>query len=566
MQKAIITKNLIGDEPLHYTKEDGWYYCKYFTLAEENCCVEDDVPIIEEDYFYIEDPYNFFFYDNDSYEIDLKTIDKTKNVVYADTTYTYEVPLKFYTNFIERLNCAVFSCMTKIFSEDKPLILLDYQEGLIGWLEPCAFKIYLNDNIADKFGPLKSDVPEKDNPQEDEKIIPQEISDNFIFECANSFIHGFATVRCGDFMAKLDLDGNITKKIFCEDCYFYDEFIDVKIGNKWGVIDKNGNIIIKAKYDKLAYIGEEKWKAKIKYNWGLLDNNENIIIPFKYDFSYINPKPYVIAKTEHLCGVFDYEGNIVIPFEYDYIDFCYKKTEDKRCFCAKKNNKMGIIDINNNVIVPFEYIDFSYLNENIIAAQIDDDKFIIINEKNEQICSKIFEDICPYGDTTSIISAKSDGLWGFIDEQGNTEIDFKYTDAKYFFNGYCEVAINEEPDINDYGLIDKNGTLILDYKYQDDIWVIDDDRFIVKQDMEPFIVDRKGNIIVDKIYQFIGTPFHDEKFFRAELDDEQWGYIDRDGNPLKINKETINITETIIKGEKLPLKEQLLLTFYGKEL
>lgn len=119
---------------------------------------------------------------------------------------------------------------------------------------------------------------------------------------------------------------------------------------------------------------------------------------------------------------------------------------------------------------------------------------------------------------------------------------------------------------NDYGLINKEGTLILDYQYDNNCtYVIDDNRFIVEQDCETYIIDRKGNVIVDNIYNWI-IPIERNGFLPVTLDNDLQGFIDRDGKPLKINKKTLNIPITPINYDNLSQIKKISLLFKGQEL
>ena len=61
--------------------------------------------------------------------------------------------------------------------------------------------------------------------------------------------------------------------------------------------------------------------------------------------------------------------------------------------------------------------------------------------------SQIFENIHDNYDEIDIYSAQLNGLWGFIDAFGNKKIDFKYTDATKFKDGYCDVSIKKIPAV-----------------------------------------------------------------------------------------------------------------------
>ena len=555
MRQAIINKTLIDGEQLYYTEiPQSYYYCKYFTIREAFCYIEDE-SIVKEECYEIDEidtiPDNYYPINSN---ISFKTINSEKYAILECLDRKYKIPYKFYKNIIEYLYCDIY-VYDGLNQEYNGLLIFVANNEIIGWLESCAFKIY-------------SEIDNDYSIEQDCKLIPKEITENAIFKDVMIFKKGFAKVVFDDFCAKLDSKGNIIQKLKCEDCWFYDEYTAIKINNKWGAIDLSNNMIIQTKYDNLNYLKNNFWEITINDKKGIIDTTGNIVFPTIYDnFSYVDDN-YIIAEKNDLCGVINYSGKIILPFKYNKLSFSQIKRKNNYLY-ATENHKMGIIDINGNVIIPYIYKKLIYLNKNTISAKIDDNKYILINEKNKQICSQIFEDIHSNYDNTDIYPAKINGLWGFIDDLGNTKLDFKYTDATQFNKGYCDVSINENPDFfADYGLINKEGTLVLDYKYSKyGTFIIDKDRFIVEQDEKEFIIDKKGTVIVDKPYTYI-IPIASNGFLPIELDNGYKGFIDRDGMPLKINKKTLDIPITSINYnyDDLSQTEKISILFGGKEL
>ncbi len=552
MRQAIINKDLMGKEQLYYTKNTyGWYYCKYFTLREDYCYIKDD-RLVKEEFCYIDEidilPCNYYNVD----KISFWNINNEKYSVLEIFDITYKLLYKFYKYIISNIYCDIYVKYNISFAGENASKLIFYDDkDIVGWLEPCTIEIIKNEYI-----------------EEDTKVIPKEIENNIIFQDVTPFDKGISRVIFNDFCAKLDSKGNIIQKFNCEDCWFYDEYTAIKINRKWGAIDLSNNMIIPPKYDNLNYLKNNFWEITINDKKGIIDTLGNIILPTIYDnFSYVDDN-YIIAEKNDLCGVINYSGKIILPFKYNKLSFSRKKGK-KHYLYATQNHSMGIIDMNGNIIIPYLYKNLIYLNKRTIAAKLDNNKFILINEKNKQICSQVFEDIHSNYDEIDIYPAKLNGFWGFIDDLGNTRIDFNYTDATEFWKGYCEVSIYENPDFfDDYGLINKDGTLVLDYKYSIYCsFVIDDDRFIVEQDNKSFIIDKKSNVIVDKLYTRI-TPIKSDGFLCVTLNNGYKGFIDRNGKPLKINKKTLDIPITSINYnyDNLSQIEKISILFDGKEL
>ena len=556
MKNARITKELLmyNNKPLdlYYSEYLDMYITENFAIDAILCDIDSDIIIQKlDESCALEDKVDQFLNMWKNYDKwNTVKIEHSENLTRLDNdNYSVVLPYLYYKNILEPLNSDVWSSKDYSFNNKTPLLIVD--EILLGVIMPEKYLIEAN---------IEKDIIQ------DDTHTNTDIEDNIIFKDVTPFFNGISRVIYNDFCAKLDTNGNIIQKIKCEDCWFYEEYTKVKINGKWGVLDLSNNIIITPQYEELFYSGNDFWEISINNKKGIIDTLGNIILPTIYDELYSINNTHILAVKDSKYGVVDFRGKIIIPFHYDKLVFLNLKRKDFY-FYATKNHTMGIIDINNNIIIPFIYKKLVYLNKNTIAAKIGKNKFILINEKNEQICTQIFENIHDNYDDIDIYPAQLNGLWGFIDEFGNKKIDFKYTDATKFKNGYCDVSIKKNPcGYNDYGLINKEGTLVLDYQYDINCtYVIDDDRFIVEQDSETYIVDTKGNVIVDKIYNWI-IPLIENNFLPVTLDYSHKGFIDRDGKPLKINKKTLDIPITPINYDNLSQVDKISVLFNGQKL
>lgn len=123
-----------------------------------------------------------------------------------------------------------------------------------------------------------------------------------------------------------------------------------------------------------------------------------------------------------------------------------------------------------------------------------------------------------------------DGEWGYVNEFGETVIDFKYDHAFPFKNGLAAVEIDDM-----IGYINKSGELVIPaiydiHYYTDDGPVAGDFAggvAIVANAKGYGVIDNKGTIIVPLKYDYIGAYYED--IARIELDGK-WGFIDKTGS------------------------------------
>ena len=132
------------------------------------------------------------------------------------------------------------------------------------------------------------------------------------------------------------------------------KFIGVELSDKWGVIDRKGNVIIPCVYDNvsaryLSVYGVSYVEKAGKC--GLINTDGDVILPIVYDCMELNEQ----TKTIKICkdekyGFVNLNGKIIIPLEYDYIvDFKEGRAR------VKVDGKWGFIDKNNNMVIPCKY-------------------------------------------------------------------------------------------------------------------------------------------------------------------------------------------------------------------
>lgn len=120
------------------------------------------------------------------------------------------------------------------------------------------------------------------------------------------------------------------------------EFVHLGDNDKFGYIDKNGNLTIPVEYDGLFEIKTTK----------IFDDDKNDYV--EADFSN-----YFRVVKDGKQGIIDKQGNIIIDIKYDQIS-TYSK--DAFVVTIDNNSKIGIINIQNELIKG--YIDGGLYNGN----------------------------------------------------------------------------------------------------------------------------------------------------------------------------------------------------------
>jgi hypothetical protein len=242
-----------------------------------------------------------------------------------------------------------------------------------------------------------------------------------------------------------------------------DGYAIVKRRNKYGLINKIGEEVIRCSNDVLINIFKEKFIVKEKKSWIYIDLKiiDNIIIVNSKNntiqLEKIGENAYKI-KIDNYLGIANEKYGLN---QYDNIE-SYKNGIAKAVRIRKDEQRKesiiyeyGYIDEQGNEIIPFEY-----------------------NEIGELIGGKAI--------------AEKNGMYGYIDEKGNVIIPFEYGWIREFINGK---AIAEKNGM--YGCIDEQGNVIVDFKYDQVEEFINGKAKAWKNDKGGYIDEQCNELIID---------------------------------------------------------------------
>ena len=176
----------------------------------------------------------------------------------------------------------------------------------------------------------------------------------------------------------------------------------IKKEGKYGIVDKDNNVIVKPTYDDACTAGPTY-------------------------FGYMEETDYLDVCVDGKYGYVDWNGKVVIPLEYDWVDGNRVKSDGSFLSVVKKNGKFGVINGENQVVIPFEYE-----------------------------CLEII-----YSYSARLIYARKAGKYGYLDYNGRCVIPFVYDDAGFFENDLAPVSQNGK-----YGYINSTGEIKIPLQYE----------------------------------------------------------------------------------------------------
>lgn len=101
-----------------------------------------------------------------------------------------------------------------------------------------------------------------------------------------------------------------------------------------------------------------------------------------------------------------------------------------------------------------------YRNERIFVKS--GTKVLMIDEKGNQIGKTTYEDAKPFFSADGLAAVKVNGLWGFVDKDGNMVIEPKYNNARSSSNGFAAVQVGSR-----WGFVDIVGNVVIEPLFED---------------------------------------------------------------------------------------------------
>lgn len=294
-------------------------------------------------------------------------------------------------------------------------------------------------------------------------------------------------------------------------------------GTKKWFISQTGETISGMFDDAFPFESQDCYaRVKIGEKWGIADRDAEYIVPCKYD--YINELPYIYTLA---TGVRDgaaaiislspgTEGEVLRLEQYCDIE---KIWDDSWCFVKEANGKMGLISTDGTEIVKPAYKSMSVnmVDEDIFILTVEDFQqhfgtlyFKMKDKSVTEIIEPVYDnalhfssgnvaaavwkgrvgvvdmisrqwkeldgidEIHSFGHDMTLVSA--DGLYGFLDKHGEIAVPIEYSRAESYDLPYTVV---EKDGLQ--GVIDGDGRFLLEREYDDIVGMSDSGYVVTKR-------------------------------------------------------------------------------------
>ncbi len=132
-----------------------------------------------------------------------------------------------------------------------------------------------------------------------------------------------------------------------------------------GLLDATGKEIVEPIYEETVYVSDSKYAdVKLNNKYGIIDLNGHAIIPIEYDKKIhagsLTKSGFAEVERSGKAGLVNDKGQVVIPCKYDDISF---PSEELIAVCS--NGRWGFVDMTDKVVVPLQFSSVSKFKDGV---------------------------------------------------------------------------------------------------------------------------------------------------------------------------------------------------------
>ncbi|MCL2628043.1 MAG: WG repeat-containing protein [Oscillospiraceae bacterium] len=248
---------------------------------------------------------------------------------------------------------------------------------------------------------------------------------------------------------------DISRTTYDETAAIYNQTIQVRQGEKWGIASVDGGVLIPCEYEKISTFSNGRAVVKKDSVIYAVDKNNNRIALASSDVqdfsnlaenrvSLLRPDGWYRASENFQTGTNVFEDIGMYSGGYA---------------AAKANGSWGVIDTKMNWLILPEYdgvitdeLGRCYAQGAVFVRSGDN----VYLRTAKGFLSDRYQDARPFSDE-GYAAVKKENKWGFIDTGGDVKVDFIFDDALSFGQHLAAVKIGDL-----WGYISINGQVVID--------------------------------------------------------------------------------------------------------
>ena len=271
---------------------------------------------------------------------------------------------------------------------------------------------------------------------------------------------------------------------FDEVGFFSEGLCPARRGPLWGYIDRAGRFEIQPQFDEAGFFSEGLAAVSVKGRMGYINRAGVKVIAAAFEGAGPFQEGRARIKMAGRWGYLDLKGNRIGPTGYE-------ETRDffEGLAAVRMRGQWGYIGKEGNVVIPPRFLAAEDFQEGRAVVGTPGGSNFIDPQGRVLFAGRKFPEVQFYSEGLAAVRLAPSGFFGFINTQGATVIQPRYTRALPFCGGLAAVSLGQR-----WGYIDRQGKVVIDYQYNQADCFINGLALVVLRGREGY-VDRQGRMV-----------------------------------------------------------------------
>ena len=317
------------------------------------------------------------------------------------------------------------------------------------------------------------------------------------------------------------------------------EFLKVKKDGKYGILNTEGKLIVDVKYSDVDVLDIENKAGFIvkdeNSKYGLVDYLNNQVLEIKYDgIKKVYGNQLYVVTVNSKDKIVNRQGEDVLTEGFDSVKEILTSQDNSIIF--EKNKKYGVMSIDGKTIIDAQYDELNKAKAGLFIAK-KKDKYGIIDNQNQEKLAFEYNSITYSSKADLYVTEDFNLNSNILDDELNVKVQgllIELNESK----GYLKIRVNEQYKYYNFKFEEKTEADIFPNRTL----------FVSCKDGKFGLIDKKGNVIVDYIYDDVMEQ--NDYGFVAVKKDGKWGSVNSKGS--------------VVQEPTYNLDEYLLINFVGR--
>ncbi|MEM8895617.1 MAG: WG repeat-containing protein, partial [Bacteroidota bacterium] len=291
-----------------------------------------------------------------------------------------------------------------------------------------------------------------------------------------------------------------------------DQYYRFNSRGKTGLFDLNGGIVLPPQF-KAIDLDENGKAAVLDFDqWKAFTHDKAIQFELVGDVIRGLSQNVLLTEQDGNSRLFTSNGEFIDSLLYDDVELL-----DSTLLLIRKGNKFGVREIGGRAILSIDHDEIIYASPFFYTRS--EQGWHIHNKFGRRLTRRAQLEIVPGGQT--LVPAKRDRYWGYLDYTGKQAISYKYDSAQPF-NGPCAIV----KYLNGYGVINAFGQWVIQPNHES-ISILSNDLFLVRNGAHRQLMNTLGRVVFETYNEIIEHPMRlIERRAEGKL-----GFVDPKGIP-----------------------------------